>query len=242
MASGYEAFIILGVAACSIAVTGGILWLAYLAYIGKFSRTAVPPTRDQSEMLSRLTANWQQRWPGARPVGHELPGNAPDRWVRFHSLPHSKRYADTPPEYATLLDRHHAVLAELIATSADKTLIVMTCSWSKDPRPRKRSAELERAAPQAALWKSIVEDDSDPDDRTWLHLYVSRHHATSELNRLLMLVADDVTAGVIIADEQLTCLYHPYDGGADVIAPSVEMRDALHDKHSSWLSAHPQYL
>ncbi len=118
----------------------------------------------------------------------------------------------------------------------------MTCSWSQDSRPRKRSAELERAAPQAALWKSIVEDNSDADHLAWLHLYVTRHHATSELNRLLKLVADDVTAGVIIADEELTWLYHPYDGGADVIAPSEEMRDALRDTYSNWLSAHPQGL
>ncbi|WP_456695409.1 DUF3885 domain-containing protein [Aeromicrobium sp. P5_D10] len=101
MVSGYEKFLIISVAACSIAVTGGILWLAYLAYIGKFSHTAVPPTRSQTEMLSKLTTNWQQRWPGVRPVGHELPNNVPDRWVRFHSLPHSKRYAATPSEYAT---------------------------------------------------------------------------------------------------------------------------------------------
>lgn len=240
MVSGPETFVIISVAACSIAVTGGILWLAYSVYIGKFSRTTARPTHDQTQLLSRLTAHWQQQWPGVRPVGHELPSNVPDRWVRFHSLPYSKRYADAPSEYATLLDRHHAVLADLVATSADKTLVAMTCSWSQDSRPRRRSAELERAAPQAALWKSVVEDD--PDNPAWLHLYVTWHHTTSELNRLLKLVADDVTAGVIIADEQLTWLYHPYDGGADVIAPSVEMRDALRDTYSNWLSAHPRGL
>jgi hypothetical protein len=36
-----------------------------------------------------------------------------DRWVRFHSLPESKRYPDSQAEYAIELDRHYTVLSEL---------------------------------------------------------------------------------------------------------------------------------
>ncbi len=31
-------------------------------------------------------------------------------------------------------------------------------------------------------------------------------------------------------------VFHPYDGGADVILPSTEGRDTLRDAHASWLS------
>lgn len=206
MVSGYEAFIIIAGAAASLALSGGTLWLAWLAYTGKFSRTPVPPTHDQIELLSRLTGDWQQRWPESRPVGHELRTGEHDRWVRFHSLPQSKRYPDSPSEYATLLDRHHAVLATLLALSAENTLIAVTCSWSHEQRPRRRTADLSRATPHATFWMSLVEDDSDPNDITWLHLYVSRHRTASELNPLLKLVADDATRGAIITDEQLTWL------------------------------------
>ncbi|TQS31246.1 hypothetical protein FLW16_00640 [Microbispora sp. KK1-11] len=37
----------------------------------------------------------------------------------------------------------------------------------------------------------------------------------------------------------LRWLYHPYDGGADVIAPTRTERDALKERHRDWLSAHP---
>ena len=41
-----------------------------------------------------LTKLWDQRWPGCSKVPYELRG-ARDRWVRFHTLPHSKRYPDS---------------------------------------------------------------------------------------------------------------------------------------------------
>ncbi|WP_433351455.1 DUF3885 domain-containing protein [Microtetraspora malaysiensis] len=32
---------------------------------------------------------------------------------------------------------------------------------------------------------------------------------------------------------------HPYDGGADVILPMCSGRDALKERHRTWLSNHP---
>ena len=40
------------------------------------------------------------------------PGDA--RWVRFHSLPGSKRYAENEAEYACVLSRHNVVIGELL--------------------------------------------------------------------------------------------------------------------------------
>jgi hypothetical protein len=58
-----------------------------------------------------------------------------------------------------------------------------------------------------------------------------------ELPRLLRLVADYATGGVITTAE-MGWLYHPYDGGADVIAASPGHRDQLRRAHADWLSAH----
>lgn len=59
---------------------------------------------------STATASWNEQWPGCPPIGYELRHCRPDQWVRFHSLPGSKRYADNPAEYAELLYRHHTLL------------------------------------------------------------------------------------------------------------------------------------
>ncbi|MFF2147886.1 hypothetical protein [Kitasatospora sp. NPDC058190] len=42
-----------------------------------------------------LTALWERRWPGSPPVGHEIDPGERDVWVRFHSLPRSKRHPET---------------------------------------------------------------------------------------------------------------------------------------------------
>lgn len=59
------------------------------------------------------------------------------------------------------------------------------------------------------------------------------------LDPLLRQVADDETGGVIIAPPDLRWLYHPYDGGADVIAPSTAERDALAKRFANFLSEQP---
>jgi hypothetical protein len=74
-------------------------------------------------------------------------------------------------------------------------------------------------------------------------LYVSAASLEpSTLNPFLRAVADDEIGYAIIAPLDLRWLYHPYDGGADVIAPSVHERDALKNRHADWLSAHPAGL
>jgi hypothetical protein len=47
---------------------------------------------------------------------------------------------------------------------------------------------------------------------------------------------------VIIAPADLAWLYHPYDGGADVITRYKGERDALARRHSDWLPANPAGL
>jgi hypothetical protein len=51
-----------------------------------------------------LTELWRQHWPDCPPVGHKLREPYRDLWVRFHSLPESKRYAEDESEYAVVLE------------------------------------------------------------------------------------------------------------------------------------------
>ncbi len=142
--------------------------------------------------------------------------------------------------------RHLTVLGELLSRDGadqEHDLLALTASWSGGPAPAPRTAELSRALPDAAHWTSILTDDSFPGEETWTHLWMSvtRLHSR-ELSGLLRLVADDGTAGVIITTAEMGWLYHPYDGGADVIAATADHRDQLRCAHSDWLSAHPAGL
>jgi len=187
-----------------------------------------------------LSHLWARTWPTLRPIGHELRHDR-ERWVRFHSLPDSKRYPETEHEYAEVLRRHNAVLTELVRGSS-ASLLVLTVSWSDSALPTARDAELVRAVPDADLWTSILRD-KDGDDEFWTHVYVtSRKWQRGVLDPLLRLVADDVTADVVITDDRFRWLVHPYDGGVDVVARSSRERDQLGEKLSDWLSTHPTGL
>jgi hypothetical protein len=116
-----------------------------------------------------LTALWVGAWGYCRPVSYELRSCLHDRWVRFHSLPSSKRYAGSEEEYAELIRRHLVVLAELLShEGADQSreLVVVTASWSDAPRPAPRAAELAGALPAATYWTSVLTDDSIPAEET----------------------------------------------------------------------------
>jgi hypothetical protein len=187
--------------------------------------------------LSRL---WDERWPGCSKLPYELRGLR-HQWVRFHTLPGSKRYPDTEAEYEVILARHNTVLAELVTGPA---LLVVTAGYSDQPSPQGtcRSAETAAMHPGGKYWTSVCIDD-DPGIESWMHLYVSQTPWSAGcLDGLLRYVADDVIANVQLADIGLRWLYHPYDGGMDVILSSSAEHDALRERHRDWLSAHPRGL
>lgn len=187
-----------------------------------------------AEALSTL---WARSWPGLRPIGHEVRDDR-ERWVRFHALPESKRYPEGEREYAEVLRRHNLLLGELVSRTSP-SLLVLTVAWSDSAVPTARDEAVARAVPDAELWTSVLRE-RDGDDEYWTHVYVtSRQWRNGVLDPLLRLVADDETADVVVTDERLRWLVHPYDGGVDVVAGSTEERDRLRHEHSDWLPAHP---
>ncbi|WP_406512609.1 hypothetical protein OG851_25095 [Streptomyces sp. NBC_00161] len=164
----------------------------------------------------RLTRLWQAHRPAGPMLPWELKTVYGDRWVRFHSLPESKRYAKDEAEYAVLLDRYNTVLDELFAGGE---AYVVTTDWADPSEPTDYSAH--RAHTR---WYFYA------DRRPWRR---------GCLDQLLRAVADDTLPGIFVADTELTRIHHPYDGGADVILATPEERDRLRDCHSTWLPAHP---
>lgn len=181
-----------------------------------------------------LTALWQGRWPGCPPVGHLLRGCFHDVWVRFHSLPESKRYAQDEAEYAVILERHNTVLDELFTGAG---VYVITSKWTSEP-------DVPLHQPGEGYWQSLLlTDDPAPEFRTYTHLFAAeRSWQTACIDDLLRDVADDKVADVLITDTQMQRIHHPYDGGADVFLTTARERDQMRNRHATWLSSHPAGL
>src|SRR5690349_17123058 len=117
-----------------------------------------------------LSALWDERWPGCSRLPYELRGIS-ERWVRFHTLPRSKRYPETETEYEVVLARHNAVLSRLVTGAR---VLVVTASYSETGDLRgDRSPETVAVHPDAVYWTSARMDD-EPDFESWIHLHVSQ--------------------------------------------------------------------
>jgi hypothetical protein len=187
--------------------------------------------------------NWNRCFPNCEPLGHRLREAFADRWVRFHSLPQSKRYPETEAEYAEVLIRHNAILGEL--TSPSGQVVLVTTGYSESPVPTRSYPEMEAFDPGAVPWRTLAMHDIEAgfDKPSYWHLFARiREWHPGAFDPLIRFVADDVVANVLVIAPDCRWVLHPYDGGMDVIAESPEARRRLRASHLAWLSARPDGL
>lgn len=185
---------------------------------------------------------WRRHLGGCEPVAHLLREWFGDRWVRFHSLPESKRYPETEDELATALDRHNKLIGTLMGEQ--RHLVLLSTEYSELASPtRSELAELALCQKEAP-WRSVAmhELGEDWDEPTYWHVFGSEvGWWPGALDNVLRLVAADQVANVMLISSQ-GWLYHPYDGGADVILPTKAARHQIASEFCSWLSNHPAGL
>ncbi len=183
---------------------------------------------------------WQQWFSDCEPIAHHLRDAFPNRWVRFHSLPGSKRYPEGEAEYATILARHNRILGALARPG--QVIVLLSTGYSTSPEPTRPQPEWEALDSGAKPWRTVgmhVVDVGFTDPSYW-HVFASkRMWWPASLDPIVRLIADDVLANVMVVSPDCRWLLHPYDGGMDVIVESAAARDRLKADHSEWLSARP---
>jgi hypothetical protein len=182
---------------------------------------------------------WNDIFGEIPPIGHLMRRSLADRWLRIHSLPKSKRYAENELEYSVLLERNARVCREILGEAKDTILFVPV--WGDgDLAPRLPEFNwASRAGLTNATPKEFphAEPDEPPirivgsticwSDQLWLDL--------------LRDVADDRTRAVLLNPDTGE-VYAPYDGGADLFLANHGRVKMLKRHWSAWLSAHPEGL
>ncbi len=183
-----------------------------------------------------MLAQWDLKFPGCEPVAHWLREVFPNRWVRFHSLPGSKRYPENEDEYRTVIDRQHCVINELLGL--ERKLVLLTPGYSQSPSAVHPDTECSSLNPGAKLWRSVPMHHHDGSvDLNYWHIFASEWDwPASPLNQLLRLVADDVVRNVMLVACDCRWVVQPYDGGLDVVMESEAARNELRLAHPDWLS------
>jgi hypothetical protein len=178
------------------------------------------------------------------PVTYLFQGEFQDRWFRIHSLPESKRYADTPAEWQLLLQRQHTLLKDLLG--AEKRLLLFTGYYThgeaehatgfQDFIAREAAFRELSFTPLPTVDLHVLDSEVyEPGAHYWPLLAELAPNAP-QLEAILCAIADDISRAVFIG-EHSHVLVAPYDGGVDIILPSSQLRDRYRHKYSAWLSA-----
>lgn len=182
---------------------------------------------------------WQAEFGVCPPVGYRLREAFPRRWVRFHSLPDGKRYAETHDEAAEIVRRHNAVASALLGNGEPIVVVCTGYSDSENPVP----PENHHALP---AWLQLAHADTmalDDDPPSYWHFWTApARWLPRRFDELLIGVAREDIANILLVQPDRRAVYHPYDGGADVIGADIFVCDSLRRDFRHWLSAHPRGL
>src|SRR4051812_30619921 len=120
-----------------------------------------------------MLVQWQSRFPDCEPVAHLLRASFPDRWVRFHSLPGSKRYPEDEGEYAIVLSRHDRILGELLGSG--RNVVLLTTEYSGSHEPVRLQPELLKLVLDAVPWRGVPMHELDAEfaEPTYWHVFAS---------------------------------------------------------------------
>ena len=178
---------------------------------------------------------WELNYPESNPIGHELKSVYPNRWLRIHSLPKSKRYAESEVEYQIILDRQNQLISELIG---ENTEIIIVSGQYETELTDKTSIELSdygefKKCRTIDLHKIYPEEY---DEGYFYNVYFRPDiWKSNSQNRLLKNIADDEFRAMFVCPRR-NCIVAPYDGGMDIIVDTQKKRDELKTKYRDWLS------
>jgi len=179
---------------------------------------------------------------GALPaVGHVLRSAISDRWLRVHSLPNSKRYAETDAEYDELLRRHNELAVEILGSHQRAILFLHVWGTAADV-PAAFSgfgwaAQLDLDSANPTVYQSPEADDPDLVVAGFPILW-----SPQSWNSLLRDIANARLNSVVLLNAATGETYAPYDGGADLFLANSERVATLADRWASWLSERPDGL
>jgi hypothetical protein len=173
-------------------------------------------------------ACWHKHFPNTPPVRWIVRNTHEDRWVRLHALPKSKQYADTEQEAAEILRRANALGDELFGDGADCWFV---------------GVNFYDGAIGAAPWPGLVyafNAHDKVDDQVWAIFATRVQWRVGAFDAVVHKVAnEELESPVFWIAVESGIVFAPYDGGFDMIFPSVAQAVAFRDFQLTWRPRDP---
>jgi hypothetical protein len=161
---------------------------------------------------------WSKKYPQIKPLNLLFGKALHNSWLRIHSLPESKRYADSEDEWEILYSRQNTIINDLIPTDANIQLVI---NW------------IDKKHYLFQMYKLIDIGTILEDEIKYKSYLFETKWQTNKLNIFLNQIAEDQIRAFIIGND---CLISPYDGGVDIYYKDTETRDFYKLKYKEWLS------
>ena len=188
--------------------------------------------RRKSHAPKAFIEGWSRQFSDVPAAGWLLRTAFPDRWVRFHALPGSKRYAETAAERQVILQRARQ-LGDTLFGQERRIWLVKHIGWFA-------RNEVEDHRPAPGYLMPVRSGDDSPADL--LCVAISRPSWPPKgFADLTIDIAEDHSRA-LFADLDSGRVLAPYDGGFDLISATSSERDALRETFLGWLSSHPMGL
>jgi hypothetical protein len=185
--------------------------------------------------MQSFEGHWRKFYPNAQgPTGWMMRRSGAVHWLRFHSLPQSKRYAETEAERRVLLARQNALAYAVLGHS--DCWLVQTC-WVAASQEQKPSPNY----PFEFSFEFLA-DEGDDDDHPWKVYASAQTWGRGTFDNLLLAIANDDIRDTIWLSCETGAVFAPYDGGVDLFLPTQSQIETLKAEHRDWLSPHPDGL
>lgn len=191
-----------------------------------------------------MTANqfkefWRSVYPETATIGYLFRFDYQDRWFRIHSLPESKRYADTKDEWRILLSRQNTIITDLLGENS-KVLLV-TGDYHSDEHeemyPIENATSISNMSftPLEHIDLHKLSPDEYDQGQAYRPMFSEQLWQKNKFDNLLQEIADDKLRAFFISIQN-NCIVSPYDGGIDFILKDTTTRDFFKGKYKDWLS------
>lgn len=182
---------------------------------------------------------WISTYPDTLPIPHFFKHGYSDRWLRIHSLPQSKRYADTEQDWNELLLRHNTIITDILGENVEVIVVAGDYNYNE---PTKEHMTEKQPSFQNFSFKqidSINLFELSPEQYEKGQIYRPAFAETvwkpHQHDDLLRDIADDRLRAFFISPDS-KAIAAPYDGGIDFILRDSATRDFYKDKYKEWLS------
>lgn len=178
---------------------------------------------------------WELNYPEVLPIGYQLKWIYNDRWFRIHSLPKSKRYAQTSQEFQVILNRQNQLITDLVGK--DKKMMMLIGLYNDEV--------LNQECQKLVGFKdfTLIErlklhqlQPNQYEEETIYSVFVKiEKWQISKYNEILIAIASDEFRMMLIEPEKKTIII-PYDGGIDIIMEKPSLKNSMKIKYKDWLS------